>query len=110
MIYLEPEKRSSALLDSYSIRCILSGRDFSYELSLGHSAIMSAEKRPASDAFGSSQAVVKRQKSDAKLGDGRAIALVDGTASNGALIQAVSCTSPSLQGPTRLNRRLGKVG
>ena len=51
---------------------------------------MSAEKRPASDAFGSSQMVVKRQKSDANLGNGKAVAVVNGTAANGALIQAVS--------------------
>lgn len=50
---------------------------------------MSAEKRPASDAFGSSQMVVKRQKSDANLGNGKAVAVVNGTAANGALIQAV---------------------
>ena len=50
---------------------------------------MSAEKRPASDAFGSSQMVVKRQKSDANLGRGNAIALSNGSAGNGALIQAV---------------------
>lgn len=51
---------------------------------------MSAEKRPASDAFGSSQMVVKRQKSDANLGNGKVVAVVNGTAANGALIQAVS--------------------
>lgn len=47
---------------------------------------MSAEKRPASDAFGSSQLVVKRPN----LGNnGKAIAVVNGGGS-GALIQAVS--------------------
>lgn len=51
---------------------------------------MSAEKRPASDAFGSSQMIVKRQKSDANLGNGRAVAVVNGSAANGALIQPVS--------------------
>lgn len=51
---------------------------------------MSAEKRPASDAFGSSQMIVKRQKSDVNLGNGKAVAVVNGTAANGALIQAVS--------------------
>ena len=51
---------------------------------------MSAEKRPASNAFGSSQMVVKRQKSDANLGMGRAVAIVNGSPANGALIQAVS--------------------
>ncbi|MCJ1301296.1 hypothetical protein MMC08_004095 [Hypocenomyce scalaris] len=59
---------------------------------------MSAEKRPASDAFGSSQMVVKRQKSDANLGNGNAVAVVNGTAANGALIQAVPRTS-ALQAP-----------
>ena len=50
---------------------------------------MSAEKRPASHAFGSSQMVVKRQKSDAKLGT-NAVAVVNGSTANGALIQTVS--------------------
>ncbi|MCJ1350265.1 MAG: hypothetical protein MMC33_000246 [Icmadophila ericetorum] len=59
---------------------------------------MSAEKRPASDAFGSSQMVVKRQKSDANLGRGNAIALSNGSAGNGALIQAIPRTS-GLQAP-----------
>ena len=49
---------------------------------------MSAEKRPASNAFGSTQMVVKRQKSDATLGNG--VSVVNGNAANGALIQAVS--------------------
>ena len=51
---------------------------------------MSAEKRPASNAFGSSQMVVKRQKSDANLGNGTAIAVAGGQYGNGALIQSVS--------------------
>ncbi|KAI9682175.1 MAG: hypothetical protein M1817_000229 [Caeruleum heppii] len=59
---------------------------------------MSAEKRPASDAFGSSQMVVKRQKSDANLSNGKAIAVVNGSAANGALIQAIPRTS-GLQAP-----------
>ncbi|KAA6416142.1 MAG: hypothetical protein FRX48_00861 [Lasallia pustulata] len=59
---------------------------------------MSAEKRPASDAFGSSQMIVKRQKSDANLGNGRAVAVVNGSAANGALIQPVPRTS-GLQAP-----------
>lgn len=50
---------------------------------------MSSEKRPAADSFGSSQ-LVKRQRSDANLGS-NSVALVNGTARNGALIQAVSC-------------------
>ena len=53
---------------------------------------MSAEKRPASNAFGSTQMVVKRQKSDANLGNGSAVTVVNGTAANGALIQSVSLT------------------
>ena len=50
---------------------------------------MAAEKRPASNVFGSSQLVVKRQKSDANLGGENAVALVNGNAANGALIQKV---------------------
>lgn len=46
---------------------------------------MSAEKRPASDAFGSTQMVVKRPD----RGSGKAVALSNGAAGNGALIQAV---------------------
>ena len=47
---------------------------------------MSAEKRPASDAFGSAQLVVKRPN----LGNnGKAVAVVNGAGGNGALIQAV---------------------
>lgn len=34
--------------------------------------MMAAEKRPASNAFGSSQLVVKRQKSNVDLSDGNA--------------------------------------
>ncbi|KAK7544944.1 WD repeat-containing protein [Phyllosticta citribraziliensis] len=56
---------------------------------------MSSEKRPAADSFGSNQ-LVKRQRSDAELGD--QVALANGTAQNGALIQAVSRTS-GLQAP-----------
>ena len=51
---------------------------------------MSAEKRPGSDAFGSTQMVVKRQRSVANLGNGSAIAIVDGNSANGALIQTVN--------------------
>ena len=50
---------------------------------------MSAAKRPASDSFGSSQMVVKRQKSNIDLTNGRAIAYSSGNPNNGALIQAV---------------------
>ena len=55
---------------------------------------MSAGKRPASNSFGSSQIVVKRQKSIADLGKDRVVAVTNGNSSNGALIQAVS-ESPS---------------
>ena len=48
-----------------------------------------AEKRSASNSFGSSQ-IVKRQKSDANLGGKNTVAVVNGNAQNGALIQAVS--------------------
>lgn len=49
---------------------------------------MSREKRPANEAFGTSQ-LVKRTKSDANLGGSSAIAVVNGSGANGALIQAV---------------------
>lgn len=49
---------------------------------------MSAEKRPALDSFRSTQ-LVKRPRSDSNLGDGRAVAVVNNSAQNGALIQAV---------------------
>ena len=52
-------------------------------------AEMSKEKRPANEAFGTSQ-LVKRTKSDANLGSS-AVAKVNGSGANGALIQAV-CT------------------
>lgn len=55
---------------------------------------MSAEKRPASDAFGSSQMVVKRPN----LGSGRALAVVSGSGANGALINSIPRTS-GLQAP-----------
>lgn len=48
---------------------------------------MSREKRPAADAFGTSQ-LVKRAKSDANLGGSNAVAVVNGPAQNGALIQS----------------------
>jgi Prp8 binding protein len=55
---------------------------------------MSAEKRAASDAFGSSQMLVKRPN----LGNGRAVAVTSGSAANGALITSVPRTS-GLQAP-----------
>ena len=48
---------------------------------------MSREKRPANEAFGTSQ-LVKRTKPDANL-DSSAVAKVNGSGANGALIQAV---------------------
>jgi Prp8 binding protein len=58
---------------------------------------MAAEKRPASNVFGSSQMVVKRQKSDANLGERNAIAIVGGSAANGALIQSVRSFFPDVE-------------
>ena len=52
---------------------------------------MSAEKRSASNSFGTSQ-LVKRQKSNVDLGDSRAVAVTNASAGNGALIQSVSCS------------------
>jgi hypothetical protein len=49
-------------------------------------SIMSAEKRAASESFGNAQ-IVKRKKSDSNLGS--EVAVVNGSAQNGALIQAV---------------------
>jgi Prp8 binding protein len=50
---------------------------------------MSAEKRPASDTFGSSQLVVKKPN----LGNSsKAVAVTNGSGGNGALIQAVCMT------------------
>ncbi|OCL08724.1 WD repeat-containing protein [Glonium stellatum] len=69
---------------------------------------MSAEKRPAADSFGSSQ-LVKRQKSDANLGNGSSVAVVNGSAQHGALIQAVPRTS-ALQAPVmELTGHTGEV-
>lgn len=50
---------------------------------------MSAEKRSASNSFGTSQ-LVKRQKSNVDLGANSAVAVTNANAGNGALIQAVS--------------------
>lgn len=49
--------------------------------------MMSAEKRPAGDDFGSSQMVVSKRPNLGK--DSKAIAIVNGSGANGALIQAV---------------------
>jgi hypothetical protein len=49
---------------------------------------MSGEKRPAANSFGSAQ-LVKRAKSDANVKGSSAVAVVNGSAQNGALIQAV---------------------
>lgn len=66
---------------------------------------MSREKRPANDAFGSSQ-LVKRAKPDAT--DSTALTVANGTAQNGALIQAVRQHAQSNryhgQGADRCNR------
>jgi Prp8 binding protein len=56
---------------------------------------MSSEKRAASDAFGSSQVVVKRP--NLGPGPGKAVAVVNGS-NNSALVQAVPRTS-GLQAP-----------
>ncbi|OJD21807.1 hypothetical protein ACJ73_06852 [Blastomyces percursus] len=57
---------------------------------------MSAEKRPAQEGFGSTQ-LVKRPRSDSNLGNGSgggsAVAVVNSSAQNGALIQAIPRTS-----------------
>ena len=54
---------------------------------------MSTGKRPASNSFGSSQIVVKRQKSNVDIGNRNAVAVTNGGAGNGALVQAVSSYS-----------------
>lgn len=46
-----------------------------------------AEKRPAAASFGSSQ-LVKRQRSESELNNGQAVARVNGSSANGALIQS----------------------
>ncbi|KAL8958547.1 MAG: hypothetical protein Q9193_004418 [Seirophora villosa] len=70
---------------------------------------MAAEKRPASNAFGSSQLVVKRQKSNVDLSNGKAMTITNGNAAGGALIQAVPRTS-GLQSPiTELTGHSGEV-
>lgn len=69
----------------------------------------SAEKRPASSSFGSSQ-LVKRQRSDASLGGSSAVAIANGTGRNGALVQRVSlapdlaCDKGAELNPTREDR------
>lgn len=55
--------------------------------------MMSGEKRPAQQAFGStSQVVVKRKKSDADLNADTSV--VKSSPQNGALVQAVCSYSP----------------
>jgi hypothetical protein len=49
---------------------------------------MSAEKRPASEGLGAHQ-LVKRNRSDVNMQDGRAVAVVGSNAKSGALIQSV---------------------
>ncbi|KAL8904863.1 MAG: hypothetical protein Q9207_002986 [Kuettlingeria erythrocarpa] len=63
---------------------------------------MAAEKRPASNAFGSSQLVVKRQKSNINLSEGKAVTVPNGNAAGGALTQAVS--SPDMLPTQQLTR------
>jgi hypothetical protein len=53
-----------------------------------HTITMSTAKRPAHNVFGSSQ-LVKRSKPDANAGSNSAVAVVNGSGQNGALIQAV---------------------
>ncbi|KAL9133131.1 MAG: hypothetical protein Q9175_005691 [Cornicularia normoerica] len=60
-------------------------------------AKMSAAKRPASNSFGSSQMVVKRQKSNTDV-NGKTVAVTNRGSGSGALIQAVPRTS-GLQAP-----------
>lgn len=50
--------------------------------------LMSGEKRPAADTFGSTQ-LVKRAKSDAHLNGNSAVTVANGPGQHGALIQAV---------------------
>jgi Prp8 binding protein len=63
---------------------------------------MSAEKRPAAESLGSAQ-LVKRQKSDASMSGNQSIAVVNGNAQNGALIQAVCMSTPSSSRKPELN-------
>lgn len=71
--------------------------------------MMAAEKRPASNAFGSSQLVVKRQKSNVNLSDGKAITVSNGNAAGGALTQAVSLPEGLItQQLTRAERRMSR--
>lgn len=70
---------------------------------------MSGDKRPASGSFGASQVVVKRQKSEANIANGSAVALA-GDSKNGALIQSVSYPHITrMQRQSRLNSS-DKVG
>lgn len=58
--------------------------------------IMSAEKRPASNSFSSSQ-LVKRQRSDTDLNSSSEGALVNGSRQSGAIIQSVSSHISQIQ-------------
>ena len=64
---------------------------------------MAAEKRPASNVFGTSQMVVKRQKSDANLGGGSTVALSHGGKGTGAMIQAVSLSCSRIKSGFAVN-------
>jgi ABC-type amino acid transport substrate-binding protein len=72
---------------------------------------MSAAKRPASNSFGSSQLVVKRQKSSADI-NGKTVAVTNGSSSSGALLQAVSFFFPKQHayGEYVLNEHPKKAG
>ncbi|KAL9075779.1 MAG: hypothetical protein Q9157_003908 [Trypethelium eluteriae] len=69
---------------------------------------MSAEKRPASNSFGSSQ-MVKRQKSDTNLGGKDAVVVVNGNTQNGALIQALWKTYSDCENYGMLSGHKGAV-
>ena len=64
---------------------------------------MSGEKRPAADSFGSTQ-LVKRAKSDANLPN-TAVAVLNGTAANGALVQVVCLAFPTTIVITNMEHR-----
>lgn len=52
---------------------------------------MAAEKRPASNVFGSSQMVVKRQKSDANLNNGTALTVASDLAQVSLIVSSSLC-------------------
>ena len=58
------------------------------------------EKRPAEGGFGTTQ-LVKRQKSNADLGNENAVAVVNDSTKNGALIQSVSPSTYKMNGRRR---------